>query len=160
MDTEWALANGRFYLVQARPITTIIPLHPAFLTEPGKPKVLYLDLTLVEQGIQKPLSVMGTDCFRILTDQMGITAAGMPIASKPGDLVYAAGGRAYVNLSNAVLLEGQKQAADDYKDLDNYAAEVIRDVDMAEYRGHYSGSSIFLSAQNIAKNCIETSQIF
>ncbi|MCX5751772.1 MAG: hypothetical protein NT099_08960 [Candidatus Saganbacteria bacterium] len=143
MDIEWAYANNQFYMIQARPITTIIPLHPAFLTEQGKPKILYLDLTLVEQGIQKPLSVMGTDCFRILTNEMGISAAGIEIAGKPGDLAYAAGGRAYVNLSNEILLEGQKQAAAEYAELDSYAAQTIKDTDMSEYRGHVNISGVW-----------------
>jgi len=79
MDTEWAFADNRFYMLQARPITTYIPLHPVFLTKPGEPKKLYLDITLIEQGIQKPLSVMGADCMRILSNYMGISAAGIPL---------------------------------------------------------------------------------
>ena len=35
MDTEWAYADGRFHMLQARPVTTYIPLHPDFLTAPG-----------------------------------------------------------------------------------------------------------------------------
>ena len=135
MDTEWAYADERFYMLQARPITTYIPLHPDFLTKPGEPKKLYLDLTLIEQGIQKPLSVLGTDCFRMLTNEMGLSAAGMAIAEKPGDFIYAAGGRAYVNLTDEILLEGQKGTAKEYEGLDSYAAQIIREVDMTPYKG-------------------------
>lgn len=134
MDTEWAWADNRFYMLQARPITTYVPLHPVFMTPPGAPKKLYLDLTLVEQGIQKPLSVMGTDCFRMLTDGMGISAAGIHVADKPGDIVYGAGGRVYINLSADILMEGKKSAASAYEGLDSYAARIIREVDMKEYK--------------------------
>lgn len=149
MDTEWAYADGRFHMLQARPITTYIPLHPDFQTAPGAPKRLYLDLTLIEQGIQKPLSVMGTDCFRILSNEMGLSAAGVPVAEKPGDIVYAAGGRAYVNISAESMLEGQKGAAKEYEGLDAYAAQIIREVDMTPYKGRVTAAGAYKAAKGI-----------
>jgi len=143
MDTEWAYADNKFYMLQARPITTYIPLHPNFLTKPGEPKKLYLDLTLIEQGIQKPLSVMGTDCFRMLSNYMGLSAAGVALAEKPGDFMYAAGGRAYINLSEEMLMEGQKGTAKEYEGLDTYTAQVIRDTDMSCYKGSYATKGIW-----------------
>jgi pyruvate,water dikinase len=147
MDTEWAYADGSFHMLQARPITTYIPLHPDFQTEPGEQKKLYLDLTLIEQGIQRPLSVLGTDCFRLLANSMGLTAAGVALAEKPGDFMYAAGGRAYVNLSAEVLLEGQKGTAKEYEGLDSYAAQIIREVDMTPYKGKMSASGAIKTAK-------------
>lgn len=149
MDTEWAYAGGRFHMLQARPITTYIPLHPDFVTAPGEPKRLYLDLTLIEQGIQNPLSVLGTDCFRILTNEMGLSAAGMAVAEKPGDFLYAAGGRAYVNLSAEVILEGQKGTAKEYEGLDSYAAQIIREVDMKPYKGKVSAGGAWKAAKGM-----------
>ena len=142
MDTEWAYEGGTLYMLQARPITSYIPLHPTFQTEPGKPKKLYLDLTLIEQGFQTPLSVMGTDCFREMTDAMGISAAGVHVARKPGDFLYGAGARAYVDLSAEMLLESQEKTAGEYEGLDIYAAQVIRDADMTPYRAHYTAKGI------------------
>jgi len=135
MDTEWAYADQQFFMLQARPITTYVPLHPDFQTEPGAARKLYLDLTLIEQGIERPLSVMGADCFRILSNEMGISATGMPVAEKPGDFIYAAGGRAYVNLTQEMLLEGQEGTAKEYEGLDSYAASIIRNADLSRYRG-------------------------
>jgi len=142
MDTEWAYENENLYMLQARPITGYIPLHPVFQTEPGEPKKLYLDMTLIEQGFQMPLSVMGTDCFRELTDAMGVSAAGIHVARKPGDFLYGAGGRAYINLSTEVRMEGQDKTAGEYEGLDTYAAQVIRDADMTPYRAHYTAGGI------------------
>lgn len=147
MDTEWAHADGRFHMLQARPITTYIPLHPDFITPPGEPKRLYLDLTLIEQGIQRPLSVLGTDCFRIMTNAMGLSAAGVPIAEKPGDLMYAAGGRAYINISGEVAMEGQKSTAGEYEGLDSYAAEIIRQVDMQPYKARVTAAGAWKAAR-------------
>ena len=142
MDTEWAYENNKLYMLQARPITGYIPLHPVFQTEPGEPKKLYLDMTLIEQGFQTPLSVMGTDCFRELTDAMGVSAAGIHVAGEPGDFLYGAGGRAYINLSTELLLESQDKTAGEYEGLDTYAAQVIRDADMTPYRVHYTAKGI------------------
>ncbi len=149
MDIEWAWADDRFYMLQARPITTYIPLHPAFLTVPGEPKKLYLDLTLIEQGIQKPLSVMGTECFRILSNAMGLSAAGVAVAEKPGDIIYAAGGRAYVNLTDEIMLEGQKGAAREYEGLDSAAAQIIREMDMAPYKGKATAAGAWKTVKGI-----------
>jgi len=159
MDTEWGYANGKFYMLQARPITTYIPLHPDFVTKPGEQKILYLDLTLIEQGIQKPLSVMGTDCFRMLTNGMGLTAAGMSIAEKPGDFIWAAGGRVYVNLSTEFLLEGQKGTAKEYEGLDTYAAQVIRDADISDYKLKYSTKGIFKTVKGVFVGMFKSSDL-
>lgn len=149
MDTEWAWADNRFYMLQARPITTYVPLHPSLMTSPGETKKLYLDLTLVEQGIQKPLSVMGTDCFRMLTDGMGISAAGIHIAENSGDIVVGAGGRVYINLSDDILMEGKKSAAAAYEGLDTYAAQIIREVDMKEYKASVTSRGIMKVARGL-----------
>lgn len=149
MDTEWGLNKGVFYMLQARPITTYIPLHPDFQTKPGEQRKLYLDLTLIEQGIQKPLSVLGNDCFRILSNEMGKSAAGISIAEKPGDFLYSAGGRTYVNLSSEMILEGQKGTAKEYEGLDSYAAQIIRENDLSEYKGSITFGGVLKTAKGV-----------
>ena len=71
VDIEWALANNQFYLLQARPITTYLPLPPEMLTAPGQPKRLYANSTLIEQGLQEPLSVLGTDFLGYVLNKVG-----------------------------------------------------------------------------------------
>ena len=66
VDTEWAYENRRLYLLQARPITTYFPLYPALVTKPGEIKHLYLDLILLTQGFDRPLSELGCDVFEKL----------------------------------------------------------------------------------------------
>ena len=46
IDIEWAFADGQLYILQARPITTYVPLPPEMLTEPGAPRQLYVDAAL------------------------------------------------------------------------------------------------------------------
>ena len=80
---------------------------------------------------------------------MGLSAAGVALAEKPGDFIYAAGGRAYVNLSAEMLLEGQKGTAKEYEGLDSYAAEIIRQVDMTPYKGKVSASGSWKAARGM-----------
>ncbi len=47
-DIEWAWADGRFHVLQARPITTYVPLPPELVTRPGERRRLYLDAALAD----------------------------------------------------------------------------------------------------------------
>ena len=63
IDIEWAFADGQLYLLQARPITTYLHLPDRMITSTGEHKRLYMNGTLIEQGIQESMSVLGTDFF-------------------------------------------------------------------------------------------------
>jgi pyruvate,water dikinase len=65
MDIEWALAEGKPYLLQARPITAYFPLPDSLRTAPGEQRLLYGDLTLLKWGMPAPVSVMGTDYLKL-----------------------------------------------------------------------------------------------
>jgi phosphoenolpyruvate synthase/pyruvate phosphate dikinase len=45
---EWALVEGKVYLLQARPTINYIPLPPEMLTEPSERRVLYRDAGLTD----------------------------------------------------------------------------------------------------------------
>lgn len=63
-DLEWALADGRFYLVQSRPITTLFPL-PAPEPPADAGLRVYLCGNML-QGILEPLTPMGLYCFQMI----------------------------------------------------------------------------------------------
>jgi pyruvate,water dikinase len=75
VDIEWAISGEKLYLLQSRPITTYLPLPEEMITAPGEPKRLYADSTLIEQGVQEPLSVLGTNflgyVFQVMSGPMG-----------------------------------------------------------------------------------------
>ncbi len=48
VDVEWAWADGVLHLLQARPVTTYVPLPPEMLTEPGARRRLYVDRGLTD----------------------------------------------------------------------------------------------------------------
>jgi len=134
MDIEWALANGKLHLLQARPITAYFPLPPALLTPPGEQKRLYGDLSLVKWGMQEPLSVMGTDYLEIMNTETLKLTMGEDIGP---DVVNATRrtleGRTYVVLSNSFKMQGQQRVASEFREMDALTAEILENVDGAEY---------------------------
>jgi pyruvate,water dikinase len=102
VDIEWAFAAEKLHLLQARPITAYLPLPEEMLTEPGAPRMLYANSTLIEQGLQGPLSVLGTEFLGLLLGQVG-GAVGQNMVG-PGGITFAAGGGYYMNLTYAIKL--------------------------------------------------------
>lgn len=61
-DIEWAYAGGQLHVLQARPITTYVPLPPEMLTRPGERRRLYADAALSKgMTTNAPLSPMELD---------------------------------------------------------------------------------------------------
>ena len=59
-DLEWAVAGGRCWLLQSRPITTLFPVPAS--TEPGLR--VYIPVMLFAQGIAEPMTPAGNAFFR------------------------------------------------------------------------------------------------
>jgi phosphohistidine swiveling domain-containing protein len=58
-DMEWALAGGKLYLLQSRPITSLFPLPEA---APGRPEAWFSFGAV--QGVLGPITPLGSDTFR------------------------------------------------------------------------------------------------
>jgi phosphoenolpyruvate synthase/pyruvate phosphate dikinase len=108
VDIEWAISEGKLYLLQARPITTYLPLPEEMITPPGSPKKLYANSTLIEQGMQDPLSVLGTDFLRYILNQVGGPVARGAIGTDGA--AFCAGGGYYINISYTLKM-GMGEAA-------------------------------------------------
>ncbi len=108
VDIEWAFAQGKLYLLQVRPITTYLPLPEEMRTAPGAPKRLYANSTLIEQGMQEPLSVLGTDFLGYVLNKVGGPVAEGVIG--PEGVTFTAGGGYYMNISYALMM-GMRGAA-------------------------------------------------
>lgn len=131
VDLEWARAGGRFHLLQARPVTGYLPLPPELLTPPGAPKLLYANSTLIEQGLDKPLSVLGADFMgRLLRVVGGPVARGM---TGPGGVTFTAGGGYYMNLSYALKLGMGKASLAPGSVGDPRIEAILDSIDLAEY---------------------------
>jgi pyruvate,water dikinase len=91
-DTEWAIdPDGRTWLLQARPITTLFPL-PAGAPAPDDDPRVYFSFS-VAQGVYRPLTPMGLQAFPLVASAMA-TLAGHPPPDRyagPAFMTEAAG---------------------------------------------------------------------
>ena len=133
MDIEWAFADGKLYLLQARPITAYFPLPEALLTAPGEPKRLYADLTLAKWGMKEPLSVMGTDYLAIVNSETLRATMGDIGPEVVSQVRPTLEGRTYVNVSFTLNLRGKKGLMDFWRPMDALGAETIASIDETEY---------------------------
>ena len=70
-DIEWAIdPDGRLWLTQSRPITTLYPLPPNVPTDPGELRV-YFSVN-VAQGVYRPFTPIGIATFRLIGASAGI----------------------------------------------------------------------------------------
>lgn len=136
MDIEWAFSENRLYLLQARPITTCIPLPEEMVSRPNEKRSLYLDITLVIQALTEPLSMMGTQLLQNLFEHIADTVFNAPemVDIRHGFVGFQSG-RIFFNLSNAVHLFGSFDAfADKFSRMDSMSAAIVREADEGTYR--------------------------
>ncbi len=98
-DTEWALDSaGRFWLTQARPITTLYPLPR--MHQPGLRVLMCLSLA---QGLTRPITPMGIAAIRLIGTSVA-TAIKMPpaqpLAGPPA--MHAPGQRLFTDLTSVL----------------------------------------------------------
>ncbi|WP_405057745.1 PEP-utilizing enzyme [Kribbella sp. NBC_01505] len=100
-DTEWALdAEGKLWLTQARPITTLYPI-PARRTTDSSPRI-YLCLSLA-QGLTRPITPMGLAGIRLIATSAAELFGGQVDEPLDGPATYVeAGQRFFVDVTPAV----------------------------------------------------------
>ena len=137
VDVEWAFEGSRLYLLQARPITTYVPLPEEIRTVPGEQRLLYMDPSLGEgitmSGAITPLSV---DLFARLFEWLGGYVFGpsfMDPDLKRG-IVGAAGVRLYGNASHLMLFRDLRKVAPEKRFVDTTLAELLATADLEPYR--------------------------
>lgn len=137
MDIEWAFAGGEMFLLQARPITTYVPLSKELVTAPGAQKRLYLDVTICVQGLFKPISVLGTSALRCAASVITSKVFGKDMSKSVDDsFAYMNDGRLYCNVSNVFEFAGQEKVSKFFNNMDPTAAKIIGSVNEEEYRSH------------------------
>ncbi len=133
VDIEWAIAGEKIFLLQARPITTYLPLPEEMITPPGDPKRLYANSTLIEQGLQEPLSVLGTDFLSYVLNKVGGAAAEGAIGID--GITFTAGGGYYMNISHALMLGMKNAALAPGSFGDPRVTAILDSIDMQQYLG-------------------------
>lgn len=136
-DIEWAYAAGQLFVLQARPITTYVPLPPEMVTAPGQRRRLYMDGALSDGlTINAPISPMGMDWMEDLTSAILKRYAGrVEVDTTPDSgLFFAAGGRLYSNLSNSLWFSRPERLARRSEALSSLTSAIIANIDVDRYR--------------------------
>jgi pyruvate,water dikinase len=134
VDIEWAFQGDELYLLQARPVTAYVPLPQEMQTAPGERRNLYLDGSLIKQGINSPISVLGCDCIGFTQSQMFTNMMGKDTSEDVmNGMATTRGGRMYMNLSTTLKFQGEKRVIQMWDSVDLNTAQMIRTLDMAEY---------------------------
>ncbi len=133
-DIEWAYAGDKLHVLQARPITTYVPLPPEMVTKTGERRRLYVDTALSEGlTINAPISPMGLDWMEDLISPVLEELVGTDVTPEEG-LAFAAGGRFYMNLSNMMWLASPKGLSKNSAYDNVLMAEILANVDAKRYR--------------------------
>lgn len=155
VDIEWAVSKNREYILQARPVTSFIPLPEELITPPGKPKNLYLDASLVVQALEKPISKMGCSIISRLGQRAGKRLFGFNNYFGGEDsLARIAGGRIYLNLSRVLTMLPKESVASKLENMDLVVANTVKSLDPGLYANSLSPKVLaapFSIVPNIAK---------
>jgi len=137
MDIEWAYADSQLHVLQARPVTTHVPLPPEMATSPGERRRLYADAAL-SQGLvmNEPISPLGLAWIvDVLYRSVLKRFAGIEDFTPAGGLVFSAGCRFYMNVSNTMWMGmTPKMMAKNAATTDALLAEVLANIDPKQYR--------------------------
>ena len=136
-DIEWAYADGQLHLLQARPITTYVPLPPEMVTSPGERRRLYADAAL-SKGLttNEPISPLGLAWIEDMLYSHAMKGLlGMEDCSPAGGLVFTAGSRLYMNVSNFMWLGMSPRAmAKNAALTDALLAQILANIDPEQHR--------------------------
>ena len=136
VDVEWAGQDGGLVILQARPITTMVPL-PEVLRTGGEEQVrIYLDLTLVEHGMQGALSPLGSSWMEGILGFTVESLTGNPSAGRDAiaGIAQVTEGRMYLNISNLLWIMDPRMIDLLFGGLDASSAAIIRGCDPAAWR--------------------------
>lgn len=104
-DIEWAYEDGRFYLVQTRPITALFPL-PGPRDQEGDLRI-YANINMAWQAVKDPFTPLGIDLFEELTrDMVSRLSRGRP-KKEELDLwwFHNLAGRMFIDMTDLLRLE-------------------------------------------------------
>jgi hypothetical protein len=125
MDIEWAFAEGKLYLLQARPITTYVPLAPEMITPPGARKRLYFDISITAEAMTRPISFMGSSIFRRLVNTAGNILFLRDINEHiDTSIAHASDGRLHMVISTFLRVLGKKRVIRILSNIDPLTARV------------------------------------
>ncbi len=141
MDTEWAFAEEKLYLLQSRPVTTFFPFFKELLTEPGKNKRFYIDMMAMTQGFDEPMSVLGLELWGNMLDDLKMHMM-TPQISGSAPIVY---GKEYLSITAFQKLVGKKQSLAFINGFDGNIKKIFANIDLDEhpFEGEVEGTKAY-----------------
>jgi len=136
MDIEWAFYQDQLYFLQARPITTFIPITQDMMTEPGEKRILYMDESLADGiTISGPVSTITVNYFvyifnlliRHLDKKLDLTLPPKQYLSFATDL------RIYTNITNVARWRKLSKIAQEKKIIDVTYGDILETCDLEPY---------------------------
>ena len=137
VDIEWAFANGELSLLQARPITTYIPLPASMQTEPGEKRTLFLDPSLADGiTISGPVSRVTNDTIVYLISTLIFAVTNFYRLDKPPKkgFLFSTGTRLYLNFSKVMSRIDITSIATTKDFIDTTIAEIVETCDLSVYQ--------------------------
>jgi len=139
-DLEWAIQDGRIYLVQSRPITSLFPLpEPLPAREDGLR--LYLCFNVHAQQMLEPFTPAGIDWWRAIVGGFAHAATGRP----ERELIWLkeAAGRLFADVTELLRKPGRwprlAKAASEKDPITGQALLAFRDREGDRIIGHKGG---------------------
>lgn len=137
VDVEWAFEQSTLWILQARPVTTCVPLPEQLQTAPGERRRLYVDVGLSSGfTIDAPVSPMGLGVARQWLGEALRMLFGRSWERFTRDDAYlfCAGGRIYCDVSNMLWLAGPRRLAKSLEISDALTAQILGAIDERRYR--------------------------
>lgn len=136
IDVEWAFHLGDLYILQARPITTYIPISEEMQTLPGKARRLYGDAALSKgMTTNSPMSTMELDWHERFVSSFFKQHFKLALTPEDG-IIFFSGARMYLNYSNLIWLSSLKKMAKANAANDVLLGEILANIDETHYRPH------------------------
>lgn len=96
-DIEWTIRKEKFYILQARPLTTLLPLPDPSRDSCRDPVHIYVDFNTVSQGVKEPMTPIGQETLNYYFREAFSLLTGK-VTYRPKWLTYVKG-RLYVDLT-------------------------------------------------------------
>ncbi|TVQ60150.1 MAG: phosphoenolpyruvate synthase [Spirulina sp. DLM2.Bin59] len=122
-DLEWAMQDGRIYLVQSRPITSLFPL-PEPLPAPEDGLRLYLCFNVHAQQMLEPFTPAGIDWWRAIVGGFAHAVTGRPERDLPW--LKEGAGRLFADITELLRRPGRwRQLAEAASDKDPITGQAL-----------------------------------
>ena len=138
VDVEWSFFKDILYILQARPITTYVPLAKELQTEPGAKRMLYFDRSLADgMTMSGPISPLTIDGMEVPLREAiafivpGLDPEGVDLAEAG---VIISGSRLYMNLSMYMPLMKSEGMANLMATVNTTLADMLVGNDLEPYR--------------------------